>query len=99
MTTTRTIDPVLVQALLDEIGNGFFHVKFLKKDGTEKDVPRARLNVTSRMANNDKSDAARATLAAHQNVPYVDLSVTDGKGWRCFNLAQVTYLRGAGQTL
>lgn len=99
---TRTLDKGLVQIALDQIGNTFFTVTFLKKDGTER-CARARLNVQSRMAHNDLSDAARARFAANGQIPFVDLDIdpaTDrAKGWRSFKLDSVTSLHGAGMIL
>lgn len=98
----RKIDPVLVNGLIEIIGNGFFTVQFVKKDGTLKLIQTARLNVTSRMADkgkvgtNEASDRARATLAAHALIPCVDMSATEGKGWRSFKADSVVYIKGAG---
>lgn len=97
---TRTLDKGLVQIALDEIGNGFFSVTFLKTDGSERHA-RARLNVQSRMAHNDLSQVARARHAKNGQIPFVDLSLdpeTDRfNGWRSFKLDRVTSLKGAGQ--
>lgn len=98
----KTLDKGLVQIALDQIGNQFFTVEFLKKDGTLRKA-RARLNVQSRMAHNDLSDAARARFAANGQIPFVDLDIdatTDrAKGWRSFKLDSVTALHFAGASL
>jgi hypothetical protein len=102
---TRKIDPIMVEALLSEIGNKFFSVTFEKKDGTLKTIARARLNVTSRMADNgqtgtnEKSDAARATLAKHNLIPVVDLDAPEGKGWRSFKVESVVSIKFGGNEI
>ena len=98
----RTLDPVLVKAFLDAIGNGFFSVTFLKADGSES-TRRARLNVQSRMAHNELSQAARERHAKNGQIPFVDLdldsSADRAKGWRCFKIDRVVSIRGAGDSL
>ena len=98
----NTLDKGLVQIALNQIGNQFFKVTFVKADGSIREA-NARLNVQSRMAHNDLSDAARARFAANGQIPFVDLSIdpeTDrAKGWRSFKLDSVVSLHFAGAVL
>ncbi len=102
MSKIRTIDAGLVQIALETIGDTFFSVTFVKADGTER-YARARLNVQSRMAHNDLSDAARERFAKNGQIPFVDMDIdaaTDrAKGWRSFKLDSVTSLKGGGMVL
>ena len=99
----RVIDPVLIQFMLDEIGNTFFSVSFYNKAGELREIRRARLNVVSRMANNENSEKARETLAAHNLIPVIDLDVelkgTRDKGWRSFKADRVAAISGKNKSL
>ncbi len=95
----RVLDPVIVQAFLDTVGNTFFSVSFVKKDGTVRHISRARLNVTSRQVGGEAGAAAGARLAANGLIPVVDLDVAEGTGYRSFALDRVVALKGRGEAL
>ena len=81
-----------VRDALNAIGNTFFTVEFVAKDGGTR-VYNGRINVKKGLKNNERSELVRKAFEANGVVPIK----IDGDKYKAFKLDNVLSIKGAGQ--
>jgi len=81
-----------VRDALNAIGNTFFTVEFVSKDGGTR-VYNGRINVKKGLKNNERSELVRKAFEANGVVPIK----IDGEKYKAFKLDNVLSIKGAGQ--
>ncbi len=77
---------------LEVIGNKFFTVSFVVKDGSVR-VYKGRINTKKGLKNNERSEVVRKAFQANGVVPIK----IDSEQFKAFRLDNVLYIKGAGQ--
>ena len=77
---------------LEVIGNKFFTVSFVVKDGSVR-VYNGRINTKKGLKNNERSEVVRKAFQANGVVPIK----IDSEQFKAFRLDNVLYIKGAGQ--
>jgi len=81
-----------VRDALEIIGNKFFTVEFVAKDGKVR-VYNGRINIKKGLKNNERSEIVRKAFQANGVVPIK----IDGEQFKAFKLDNVVSIKGAGQ--
>ena len=81
-----------VRDALDAIGNTFFTVSFVAKDGGTR-VYNGRINTKKGLKNNERSEIVRKAFQANGVVPIK----IDSEKFKAFKLDNVVSIKGAGQ--
>lgn len=90
----RTLDPALVQMVLDTVGNQFVTVDFIKKDGTPRTI-NGQLRAASRLVGSERGKTQGAAMKARGQVW---IATPDG-GSKSFYLDKVTGLRAGAMRI